>query len=399
MLRTNVLVIGGGPAGSTAARFLAENNIDTILVERDLSYIKPCGGGIPSTALHELNISEEVVKKKINKMRIVSPKGEDVEVELKGGHLCITGRGDFDSKLREMAADKGASIMEAEFIRFDEVDRNITSTVRKRSAGEEIKIKSDYVIASDGITFRAGSSIRHERPDCLYTISAHIKPTPSLEGGGLGGDDACEFWFGSNHASNFYSWVFPSQEYSSIGTGSKNPKELTALLDRFIRRRFGIYPPNPPLAKGGIRGGAAENFLGQNLINKPRAFKVPEWNGTLFNTKNILFAGDAAGIVMPITYEGIYYAMKSGEFAARAAIEGRPALYKKLWNSRFRNRFLLMSKIRNYLFKSDSNIEKFVALHKLPEVQEIAMRLWLKKEAGSSALISYMKIFKHLLKI
>lgn len=380
MLRTNVLVIGGGPAGSTAARFLAENNIDTILVERDLSYIKPCGGGIPSTALHELNIPEEVVKKKVNKMRIVSPKGEDVEVELKGGHLCITGRGDFDSKLREMAADKGASIIEAEFIRFDEVDRNITSTIGKRSSGEEIKIKSDYVIASDGITFKAGSSIRHERPDCLYTISAHIRSKDY---------DACEFWFGSNHASNFYSWVFPSQKYSSIGTGSKNPKELTALLDRFIRRRF----------KMPMKDFAHENFLGRNLINKPRAFKVPEWNGTLFNTKNILFAGDAAGIVMPLTYEGIYYAMKSGEFAARAAMEGRPALYKKLWNSRFRNRFLLMSKIRNYLFKSDSNIEKFVALHKRPEVQEIAMRLWLKKETGSSALISYMKIFKHLLKI
>lgn len=380
MLRTHVLVIGGGPAGSTAARFLADNNIDTILVERDLSYIKPCGGGIPSTALHELNISEEIVKKKTNKMRIVSPKGEDVEIELKGGHLCITERGDFDSKLRKMASDKGASIMEAEFMRFDEADRNITSTIRKRSSEEEIKIKSDYVIASDGITFRAGSCIRYTRPDCLSTISAHITSDDF---------DACEFWFGSSHASQFYSWVFPSSGYSSIGTGSANPRELTLLLDAFIRRRFGMP----------LKNFAAENFSGQNHINKTRAFKIPDWNRTLFNINNILFAGDAAGTVMPITYEGIYYAMKSGEFAARAIAEGRPALYKKLWNSRFRNRFLLMSKIRNYLFKSDSNIEKFVALHKRPEVQEIAMRLWLKKETGSSALISYMKIFQHLLKI
>lgn len=375
MLKTHVLVIGGGPAGSTAARFLAENNIDTILVERDLSYIKPCGGGIPSTALHELNIPEDVVKKKIKKMRIVSPKGEEVEVELKGGHLCITGRGAFDAKLREIAKNSGASVVEAEFIRFEEAGKKIISIAKRMFTKEEIKIKSDYVIASDGITFRAGSSIGHTKPNCLYTISAHITSDDF---------DACEFWFSSSHASQFYSWVFPSGGYSSIGTGSANPRQLTPLLDTFIRRRFGMP----------LKDFAAEKFLG-----KTRAFKVPEWNGTLFNIKNILFAGDAAGIVMPITYEGIYYAMRSGEFAARAAIEGRPALYKKLWNSRFRTRFLLMSKIRNYLFKSDAQIEKFVALHKRPEVQEIAMRLWLKKETGSSALISYMKIFKHLLKI
>jgi geranylgeranyl reductase len=380
MLRTHVLVIGGGPAGSMAARFLADSGIDTVLLERDMSYVKPCGGGIPSTALHEFSISEDVVKKKIKKIRIVSPKGEDVEVELKGGHLCITRRGEFDAKLREIAKNSGASVVEAEFIKFEETGKTIISTARKKSSNEEIKLQSDYVIASDGITFRAGSSIGHAKPDCLSTISAHITSD---------GFDACEFWFGSNHASRFYSWIFPSSGYSSIGTGSANPRELSHLLDTFIGRRFGMP----------LKNFTTENFSGQNFINKPRAFKIPEWNGTLFNINNILFAGDAAGAVMPITYEGIYYAMKSGEFAARAIAEGRPSVYKKLWSSRFRNRFLLMSKIRDYLFKSDENIEKFVALHKRPEVQEIAMRLWLKKETGSSALISYMKIFKHLLDV
>lgn len=382
MLRTNVLVIGGGPAGSTAARFLAANSIATILVERDLSYIKPCGGGIPSTGLQELDIAEEdVTKKKIKNLIIVSPKGERVEVELTGGHLCITERGIFDAKLREMAQKKGASIIEAEFLRFEERDKNIVSVVKKRTTGEEIKIKSDYAIASDGITFRVGSNIKHDRPDCLYTISAHIKPTTFLQGEEKGGGNACEFWFGSLHASSFYSWIFPSMGYASIGTGSSDVRELRTLLDRFIMRRF-----NMPL----------KDFESQNFLTKTRTFKIPQWQGTIFNIKNILFAGDAAGTVMPITYEGIYYAMRSGEFAARAIIEGKPSVYKKLWNSRFRNRFLLMNKIKNYLFKSDENIEKFVVLHKRPEVQEIAMRLWLRKEQGGSALISYLKFFKHV---
>lgn len=380
MLRTNVLIIGGGPAGSFASRFLAGNNIDAILVERDLSYIKPCGGGIPSTALHELNIPEEIIKKKIKKIIMVSPKGERVYVDLTEGYLCITERGLFDAKLREVAQKKGASIIEAEFLRFEKTGKEIVSSIKNRATGEEIRIKSDYAIAADGITFRAGASIKHNKPDCLYTISAHIKNIPSIQ---EDGGDACEFWCGSLHAPSFYSWIFPSTGYTSIGTGSPNGRELQTLLDRFIMRRF-----NMPL----------EDFKSQNFLTKTRAFKIPQWHKTIFNIKNILFAGDAAGTVMPITYEGIYYAMKSGEFAARAIAEGKPSVYKKLWNSMFRSRFFLMSKIRNHLFKDDEHIEKFVSIHKHQEAQEIAMRLWLRKETEKSALISYLKFFKHILK-
>jgi geranylgeranyl reductase len=387
MLQTNTLVIGGGPAGSTTARYLSGMGIETILVERDLSYIKPCGGGIPSPVFQEFSIPNSVIKKEVGKIRIVTPKGERIDVELKGGHLCITDRGDFDSKLREMAKNSGALIIEGEFIRFEELNKNIISIIRKKATNEEIRIKSNYVVASDGITFKVGAAVKIPKHDYLHTISAHIKPIVSASsnesGKGTGEGDMCEFWFGSQNASYFYSWIFPSAEYCSIGTGTTNPKELTKLLDRFLRRRF-----NESL----------ETFSEKNFLGKPRAFKIPLWHGAPLNVKNIFFVGDAAGAVMPLTYEGIYYAMKSGEFAATAIKEGNPKIYKKLWNGRFRNRFLLMSKIKNYFFKSDENIEKWLLIHKKPEVQEIAMRLFLKKESKSGSLISYINCFRHLFK-
>ncbi|MBA4349576.1 MAG: hypothetical protein C0415_06280 [Thermodesulfovibrio sp.] len=387
MLQTNTLVIGGGPAGSTSARCLSDMGIETILIERDLSYIKPCGGGIPSSVFQEFGIPESVIKKDIRKIRIVTPKGEIIDVELSGGHLCITERGDFDSKLREMAKNSGTLIIEGEFIRFEELNKNIISVVRKKATNEEIRIKSNYVVASDGITFKVGSAVKIPKHDYLHTISAHIKPlsslSPTAEVKNKAEGDMCEFWFGSENASHFYSWVFPSAEYCSLGTGTTNPQELTKLLGRFIRRRF-----NESL----------ETFSEKNFLGKPRAFKMPFWNGAPLNVKNIFFIGDAAGAVMPIIYEGIYYAMKSGEFAATAIKEGNPNIYRKLWNGRFRNRFLLMSKIKNLFFKSDENIEKWLLLHKKPEVQEIAMRLFLKKESKSGSLISYINFFKHLFK-
>jgi len=376
MIRTNVLVIGGGPAGATAARILAGNRIETTLVERDLSYVKPCGGGIPSSAFQELNIPESTVKKKVKKISIVSPGNEKIEVELSGGSLFITERGVFDAHLRELAAAQGASVMEGVFSRFEETGRTIISVITRKPALDELRIKSDYVIAADGITSKVAASLQAPKPCAINTISATIKTAES---------DVCEFWFGSEHASSFYSWVFPSAGYASIGTGSPTARNLTTFLDVFARRRF-----NAPLAE----------LTGKKLLGRTRAFKMPEWTGTLFNRGNILFAGDAAGMVMPVIYEGIYYAMKSGEFAARALIESSPDAYKKLWESRFRRRFLLMRKIKQHLFTDNESIEKWVELHKRSDVQELAVELWLnKKQDRNRKLMDYIKIFRHFFRL
>lgn len=376
MIRTNVLVIGGGPAGATAARILAGNGIETMLVERDLSYAKPCGGGIPSSAFDELDIPETAVRKKIKKISIISPSGEKIDVELSGGCLCITERGAFDNHLRQLALAQGASLIEGMFNRFEENGRTVISAVTKKTSREEVRIKADYVIAADGITSRTVSSLKIPRPRAINTVSALIKPADY---------DACEFWFGTEHASNFYSWVFPSEGYASIGTGSASPKTLISFLDVFVRRRF---------------HSTLEELRRQNLLGKTRAFKMPEWKGTLFNRGKILFAGDAAGTVMPVLYEGIYYAMKSGELAARALVDGSAGSYEKLWNSRFRSRFLLMHAIRKHLFRDNANIEKWVALHKRSDVQELAMKLWLnKKQGGDNILASYVKMFRHFIKL
>lgn len=375
MLRTNVLIIGGGPAGATAARILARNKIETTLVERDLSYVKPCGGGIPSSAFDELEIPENTVIKKVKKVRIVSPCSEKIDVELSGGSLFITERGAFDSHLRELAVTQGASVIEGMFSRIEDTGSTVTSVITSKPTREEMRIKSDYVIAADGITSKVAASLQVPRPRAISTISALIKPADY---------DMCEFWFGTEHASSFYSWVFPSRGYASIGTGSSTPRNLTAFLDTFARRRF-----NTPLAQ----------LNGQELLGKTRAFKMPEWTGTLFNRGNVLFTGDAAGMVMPVIYEGIYYAMKSGELAARALIESGPDAYKKLWESRFRRRFLLMRTIKRYLFRNNENIEKWVQLHKSSEVQALAIELWLnKKQDRNRILIDYIKTFRHFFK-
>jgi geranylgeranyl diphosphate/geranylgeranyl-bacteriochlorophyllide a reductase len=368
-LKTSALIIGGGPAGATAARFLSEAGVDTLLAERDFSYVKPCGGCIPSGGFNEFGLSETLIKNRIGRIVIVPPSGRKFEINLKGGHLYITERGVFDSALRTLAEQKGASLIECEFTGFEKINRVFISRLIRKEDRAIITVYSDYLLASDGIAFKTGKCLNLDAPRHLYTISAHLR---QFEG------DACEFWFKKNHASNFYSWIFPSNGQASIGTGGSSPDELKALLNNFVIRRFG----------------SGMSLLANNHeIDQIKIFPIPSWRGRPYSTGKILFIGDAAGMVMPTTYEGIYYAMKSGQLAANAIIEGRPDNYRKLIEDRFRYKFLVMSLFRKLFFRSDSAIEKWVRIHGHPAVQEIAMRLWLQKEANPRGLSEYLRAF------
>jgi len=363
MLRTKVLVVGGGPAGSTAARFLAKQGIDTTLIERNFSFVKPCGGGIPDAAFSELGIPKNIIKKDVRDVKLVSPRNNTVDIRLEGGFIAIVKRGEFDSALREEAKKSGAQLIEAEFRNFKETGKQITAAVNIN--GKEEQIRADYVIAADGVNSRVRLALGMNLPAALYTLTRNIESDNIA---------ACEFWFGSSHARKSYSWVFPEAEGISVGTGSASPAELKDMFRKFCE----------------IRGLSADPAA-------TRMYKVPLWSGELYNKDNILFVGDAAGQVMPLTYEGIYHAMKAGEFAAMAITAGKPSDYKKLWRKRFNSRFMIMSKLCNYFMKSDNSAEKLVSIYRRREIQMATMRLWLEKSSDRRNLISFANFFRKAL--
>ena len=114
-LSAKVLIIGGGPAGASAARHLAAHGRDVLLLEKNLSFEKPCGGGLSLRAFEELGIPKTAIKREVHRIRIVSPCGEGVDIPLQGCGLAIVGRKEFDSSLRQEAEAKGAKIVQGEF--------------------------------------------------------------------------------------------------------------------------------------------------------------------------------------------------------------------------------------------------------------------------------------------
>lgn len=364
-VRTGVLVIGGGPAGSTAARELARRGVEVLLVERDFSFVKPCGGGLPSGAFEELEITPGLAMVKVQKIRLVSPSGVAVEVGLGKGYIGFVERGEFDSALRGLAVEAGARVLEGRFRGFLQIEGGVRSEV---VMGDRTRtIVSDWAVVADGVNSRALASLGIKPPPTAYTLVLKT---------GAFSTDTCEFWFGSSHAPGFYSWVFPRRGGVSVGTACLDPRGMKALLEGFLRRR-GL----PPASVDGARG-----------------FRIPLWGGGgLFRRGSILFAGDAAGQVMPLTFEGIYYAMMSGRLAAEAISAGRPQDYERLWKKRFQRRFALMRRLSEFFLRDDPSMEKFIALCKRDSFQQASKRLWLEKRADWGSLLSYLNIFRKLM--
>jgi geranylgeranyl reductase len=361
-LSAKVLVVGGGPAGAIAAKTLAECGFEVILLERNLLFEKPCGGGVPLSVFDELCIPKELIRREIKHIKMVSPVGEELVIELRGGNLAIVDRREFDRVLRGGAERKGAQVIEGEFTGLSTGHKEYR--VEALIKGIKTEIMAEYVIAADGVNSRVRAVLGIRPPKRLITFSEKIKGMNT---------DFCEFWFGASHAPASYSWVFPAVEGISAGTGSFEPGKVFALFKIFREKR------------GIIRDGLK------------KVYKIPMWQGDLYNKNNVIFAGDSAGQVMPLIYEGIYYAMKAGEFAARAISEGKPTNYKKMWKSTFQKRFSLMEKLGSYFLKNDLSRERLFALHRRSEVQETSMRLWLQKDSGSEGLQTYIKLFRKFL--
>jgi geranylgeranyl reductase len=361
-ISVKILVIGGGPAGSTAARILAEHGGDVLLIEKDLAFVKPCGGGLSISAFDELGIPKAMVSKEVKCIRLISPKGKEVGIDLKGSNLAIVRRNEFDQALRNRAEQSGARVMQGEFLH---ITPGTTHEIEAKVNGTQATILSQYVIAADGINSRVRTSLGIKPSPAFFTASEHIQGKYT---------DVCTFWFSSSLAPRVYSWMFPAEDGISMGTGCLAPGEINVLMNRF-REKTGI-----------------------TADGNRKLYRIPIWKGDLYNTRNVLFAGDAAGQVLPLTYEGIYYAMKAGEFAAQSILEGRVRNYQQRWKDRFQKRFILMGKLRDYFLRDDDAAERLVSLHQRPEIQEASLGLWIRKERSNKGLLKYMRLFGKVLR-
>uniref|UniRef100_A0A2P2J0P0 Uncharacterized protein MANES_14G078700 n=1 Tax=Rhizophora mucronata TaxID=61149 RepID=A0A2P2J0P0_RHIMU len=166
-------VIGGGPAGGSAAEALAKGGVETYLIERKLDNCKPCGGAIPLSMVGEFDLPLDIIDRRVTKMKMISPSNIAVDIgqTLKPHeYIGMVRREILDAYLRDRAAENGAKIINGLFLKMDMPKGSDQSTApyllhyteyhgKKGGTGVKKTLEVDAVIGADGANSRVAKSI------------------------------------------------------------------------------------------------------------------------------------------------------------------------------------------------------------------------------------------------
>ena len=299
----DIIIVGGGPGGSTSAYYSATYGVKVILLDkrRDIGFPIRCAEGVGEAGLKEfLKPDPKWAVNKISAFRLVAPDGNNVTLKNKEFGYILQRR-IFDYLLAEKAAEKGAHIATRTYVNGLIVENGFVKGVTAEYLGKNFSLRSKIVIGADGIESRIAKWCGLKSHVPLRDIETCAQVTLSSE---KIDSNFSDFYFGEKIAPGGYAWIFPKNEYiGNVGVGisgiySKN-KPPIYYLDEFIERHF---PDASVLTR--IAGG----------IPCAPPLKKIVMNG-------LMLVGDAANQANPITGGGIINAMKAGRIAGKIAAE------------------------------------------------------------------------------
>jgi geranylgeranyl reductase len=387
----DVVVVGGGPAGATAADDLARKGRSVLLLDK-AGRIKPCGGAIPPRLIRDFAIPDEILVARVHAARMIAPSGRGIDMPIEGGFVGMVDRASFDPWLRARAAAAGAELIEGEYIGLER-DGAGRATIAYRPKGAApdaapLRVQASAVIGADGARSKVAAAIfpKTPHPPCVFAYHEIIAKPESA-----GFDGArCDVVYDGALSPDFYAWVFPHGDTVSVGVGS-------------AQKGFSLRGAVSALrARDGFENCRTLRTEGAPIPLKPLA----RWD----NGADVILAGDAAGVVAPASGEGIYYAMQCGREAAEA-VEALLATGKASALAQARKRFMkahgqvffVLGMLQHFWYRNDKRRERFVTMCADPDVQHLTWQAYMNKELvrakpGAHARI-FFKDLAHLLRL
>jgi digeranylgeranylglycerophospholipid reductase len=382
----DIVVVGAGPAGSTAARYAAQNGCSVLMLEKDREIGVPvrCGEAVEESGLRNFLEPKEIwFANRIVNGRIIAPDGTTVTVNHneKG---YILNRKVFDLDLAIMAAQAGVEILTKAYV-YDLIKTNgAVNGIKVKYLGKDYQIGARIVIAADGIESRVGRWAGLKTNLQLHDIESCAQMTI----GNIDVDrNSIDLFFSSKFASGGYAWVFPKDSHTAnVGVGilGKNNAKKSAMeyLKEFVAQKF----PTASTLVSVVGSVSCAPYL-KELV-----------------TDSLMIVGDAAHQANPISGGGIiraiWAAQIAGEVAAHAVKDNdvtkkRLQEYSKRWYKAGGVSHIRAYRIKEMIAKiTDDDLNKIAAkINELPTEKRTLINIF------KVALLNHPKLIPDLIKV
>lgn len=380
----DVVVVGGGPSGATAATELAKKGANVLLLDK-AGRIKPCGGAIPPRLVKDFNIPSDLLCARISSARMIAPSNKSVDMPIENGYVGMVNRETFDEWLRARAEMTGATRQTGTFVEIerDAEDRPIVVYKTKDDAVERVRAR--IVIGADGARSKvAKQGLPNVKPvPCVFAYHEIVEAPQANPGEAVSEhyDPArCDVFYQGKHSPDFYSWVFPHGETMSVGVGS-------------AQKGFSLRQSVSGLRKTlGMEDARTIRIEGAPIPMRP----LKRWD----NGRDIIVLGDAAGVVAPASGEGIYYAMACGQMGADAVYETLQTGDAKMLTTARRQFmkehgkvFWILGILQYFWYGGDRRRERFVKICEDPDVQRLTWESYMHKRLVKKEPLAHMRVF------
>ena len=336
----DVIVVGAGPAGTTAARFAARGGVSVLVLEkdRDVGYPVRCGEAVSVEGVSEfVELNEKWIASKINKFSMIAPDGTEVILPLDEEGLILERR-IFDYELAKLAVKEGAEVLTRAYVNGLIFENGKVSGVKFEFRGEQREVKAKIVIGADGVESRIGRWAGLQTHIPIREMESAFQVTAS----GIDNIDqnTCYFYFGREVAPEGYFWIFPKGNNTAnigLGVSGNQCKEKATInyLNKFMRENY----PNA-------------SILTQVAGGVPCAVTLKK-----ISAPGLMLAGDAARQVNPLSGGGIISGMIGGKIAGsianKAIKENKLDLiltYDEAWAERLGKRHEIFNRIKEGIY-------------------------------------------------
>jgi geranylgeranyl reductase len=376
----DTVIVGGGPAGATAASSLAKGGRSVLLLDRG-GRVKPCGGAIPPRLIQDFAIPDALLAARVTSARMFAPSDRIADMPIENGFVGMVDRQEFDEWLRLRASADGAELRTG---LFEGLSRDADGIVilqcrEKGSDGALFTLRARSVIGADGARSGVARAAGVRGADRMRYVYAYHEIVRSPTHGSF--DPArCEVHYKAKVSPDFYGWVFPHGPTTSVGLGSANKGFALRRATTALREATGL--------------GQAETLRreGAPIPLKP----LRRWD----DGQSVLLAGDAAGVVAPASGEGIYYAMLGGQLAGEAVEQflatGRATALREARRRFMRSHgqvFAVLGIMQRYWYISDGRRERFVTICRDKDVQRLTWAAYMTKELVRAKPLAHLRIF------